>query len=305
LNVAATEALIEAVNLIRGGRSARFDPKLTGILGELARNEDLEPAFRALALTLPLEGDIAREIGRNVDPDAIFVSRNTLIRETAGANDSAFDLVIKSMRSRDTFSPDAASAGKRALKNVLLDYVCAGSKEPRLAAAEFASATNMTDRLAALAVLCVRFADSGETASALATFEKRHGHDSLTMDKWFAAQAMIPGPNTLEHVISLTKHDAFSFANPNRMRSLIGTFATSNPTGFHREDGAGYRYLSDFVLGLDKNNPQTAARILTAMRSWRSLETVRREQARQALAAIASAPTLSPDVRDIVDRILA
>jgi aminopeptidase N len=116
---------------------------------------------------------------------------------------------------------------------------------------------------------------------------------------------MIPGANTLEHVISLTKHHAFSFANPNRMRSLIGTFATSNPTGFHREDGAGYRYLSDFVLGLDKSNPQTAARILTAMRSWRSLETVRREQARQALAAIASAPSLSPDVRDIVDRILA
>jgi aminopeptidase N len=305
LNVAATEALIEAVNLLRGSRNARFDPKLSAILGEMSRNEGLEPAFRALALTLPLEGDIAREIGRNVDPDAIFAARNALIRETAVTNKAAFGLVIDSMRSRDAFSPDAASAGKRALKNVLLDYVSAGSGEPALAAAEFTAATNMTDRLAALAVLCLRFAESGETARALAAFEKRHGHDSLTMDKWFAAQAMIPGQNTLEHVITLTKHHAFSFANPNRMRSLIGTFATSNPTGFHREDGAGYRYLSDFILGLDKNNPQTAARILTAMRSWRSLESVRREQARQALAAIASTASLSPDVRDIVDRILA
>ncbi len=95
----------------------------------------------------------------------------------------------------------------------------------------------MTDRLGALSILCQRFPASKEAATALSAFEQRHCDDSLTMDKWFAAQASIPGPDTLERVIRLTKHSAFSFANPNRMRSLIGTFATSNPTGFHRADG--------------------------------------------------------------------
>lgn len=305
LNAVATEALIATVNQLRGGRDARFDPKLVSVLGELAANEKLEPAFRALGLTLPTEGDIAREIGGNVDPDAIHEARNALLRQTADSHGGAFKSLLEAMRTDAPFSPDAKSAGIRALKNILLDYVSAGSKDPRLAGAEFENAGNMTDRLGALSILCQRFSTARETAEALSAFEQRHGHDSLTMDKWFAVQASIPGPDTLDRVIRLTKHSAFSFANPNRMRSLIGTFATSNPTGFHRADGEGYRYLSDFVIGLDRNNPQTAARILTAMRSWQSLEAGRREHARQALAAIASVASLSTDVRDIVDRILA
>ena len=191
------------------------------------------------------------------------------------------------------------------MKNVLLDYVSVNSGAPVLAAREFSAATNMSDRLAALSILCSRFSETTQAEQALQECENRHGHDSLTMDKWFATQAITPGPRTLERIIGLTKHKAFSFANPNRMRSLIGTFATSNPTGFHRADGSGYRFISDFVLELDTKNPQTAARILTAMRSWRSLEPGRREHARLALASIAAAKTLSADVRDIVDRVLA
>ena len=110
---------------------------------------------------------------------------------------------------------------------------------------------------------------------------------------------------TLEVVKKLTEHRLFSFTNPNRMRALIGSYASANPTGFNREDGAGYEFLADFTLHIDKANPQTAARILTAMRSWRSLEANRREKARAALARIASATGLSADVRDIAERTLA
>ncbi|MGB8818554.1 MAG: aminopeptidase N [Rhizobiaceae bacterium] len=305
LNLSATEGLIAAVNSIRGRRKIAFDAKLMAVLAEVAANEELEPAFRALALTLPLEGDIAREIGRNVDPDAILAARNTLIGESARLHSSRFESVMSSLHQDTIFSPSAASAGRRALRNVLMDYLSVLSGEPALAEAAYAKATNMTDRLAALSVLCARFSDTDAAKKALKTFEDRFGHDGLVMDKWFAVQAIIPGEATLERVISLTKHQAFSFANPNRMRSLIGTFATSNPTGFNRKDGAAYRFLADFILTLDKTNPQTAARILTAMRSWRSLEPTRKEKAREALARIASAPSLSPDVQDIVERTLA
>jgi aminopeptidase N len=304
LNIAASDALIGATNTVRGKGKLRLDSKLIDIFGTIAADSQLEPAFRALALTLPLEGDIARDIGRNVDPDAILIARNEMIAEIAKANLSQLENAFASIETDETFSPDAASAGKRSLKNVLLDYLSVLSRDPASAYKAFSRASNMTDRFAALGILALRFPETPEAIAALAAFEDRFRNDGLVMDKWFAVQAMIPGERTLSRVIELTKHSTFSFDNPNRMRSLIGTFATSNPTGFNRIDGAGYRFFADFIIGVDKANPQTAARILTAMRSWRSLEPIRKEKAREALASIAAESTLSADVRDIVDRTL-
>jgi aminopeptidase N len=118
------------------------------------------------------------------------------------------------------------------------------------------------------------------------------------------AQATLPGPDALERVKVLQQHAAFSFDNPNRLRSLIGSFSTANSTGFNRADGLGYELLADLVLRVDKQNPQTAARLLTAMRSWRSLEAGRKHKARDALSRIAQDRDLSTDVRDIVERTL-
>jgi aminopeptidase N len=125
------------------------------------------------------------------------------------------------------------------------------------------------------------------------------------LDKWFQIQASIPGPQSVERVEALMRHPAFSIANPNRVRSLVGAFSTANQTGFHRADGGGYRLFTDTVLVVEKRNPQVAARLATALRSWRSLEPVRQEQARQALLRLAGAEGLSADLRDIVERTLA
>ncbi len=304
LHMVATDALIQATNAVRGGGMPSFDTKLLEVFGEIAGDESLEPAFRALALTLPLEGDIAREIGRNVDPDAIFVARNALVKAIAVRNHVALTAVWKSMSDSGDFDPAAAPAGKRALKNVLSDYLSVYSGNPDLASEAYKTATNMTDRFGALLLLTQRFSGTAETEFALNAFEARFGRDGLVMDKWFWAQAIAPGEATLSNVRNLTAHTGFSFDNPNRLRSLVGAFASTNPTGFHRADGAGYRFLAEIVLRVDKGNPQTAARMLTAMRSWRSLEPSRKEKAREALAGIATAPNLSTDVRDIVERTL-
>jgi aminopeptidase N len=116
-------------------------------------------------------------------------------------------------------------------------------------------------------------------------------------------QAQIPERETLERVRGLMNHRGFSLANPNRVRSLIGGF-TANQREFNRADGAGFALLEEVVVFLDPTNPQIAARLLTAMRSWRSLEDVRRGHAEAMLRRIASRPSLSPDVRDIVTRSL-
>ncbi|RUX00636.1 DUF3458 domain-containing protein, partial [Mesorhizobium sp. M8A.F.Ca.ET.059.01.1.1] len=146
---------------------------------------------------------------------------------------------------------------------------------------------------------------SPEAKKALATFEKTYASDPLVMDKWFQIQAGVPGPQAVDTVRSLTAHPGFSMGNPNRVRSLIGTFSSANQTGFHRADGEGYRFFTQTVLEVEKRNPQVAARLATALRSWRSLEPGRQAKAREALVSIANAENLSADLRDIVERTLA
>jgi aminopeptidase N len=304
LNGLATDAMIAATKSLRAKGKAQFDAKLVAAFGGIAADKAIEPAFRALALTLPLDGDIAREIGSNVDPDAIYAARQAMQSAIASAAGGAFDGLLQLMATKGAFSPDADSAGRRALKNVALAYLSVLHASPELASQHYQAATNMTDRLAALTVLVHLFPLSAEAMAALSRFEKRFGSTPLAMDKWFMTQATMPGPDALERVIGLQQHAAFSFDNPNRLRALIGSFSTANPTGFNRPDGGGYELLADCVLRIDRQNPQTAARLLTAMRSWRSLEAGRKAKARDALSSIAQDRNLSTDVRDIVERTL-
>ena len=304
LNTLFTDALIQGFRAARGQKKAVFDPTLVAAAGEIAADETLEPAFRALALTLPAEADVAREIGSNIDPDAIFIARNAFARAIAVANRAVMADIHASLAGGQ-FSPDAASAGRRSLCNVLMDYLSIAADTPEIASASFRSATNMTDEAAALTVLAHRFAGHPDTVAALAAFERKYGDNPLVLDKWFQIQATAPGPDTVETVRALTGHSGFSIANPNRVRSLVGTFATMNQTGFHRADGAGYELFADIVLEAEKRNPQLAARLATALRSWRSLEPTRQAAARNALLRIAAPADLSSDLRDIVERTLA
>src|SRR5690606_35906089 len=131
------------------------------------------------------EADIAREIGSNIDPDAIFVARDALSRAIAEANTAAFAKLHDGLADDRAFAPDAASAGGRALRNVLLDYLATAEDAPGRTQAQYRSATNMTDKAAALSVLAHRFPGSDEAKAALADFEATYGHDPLVLDKWY------------------------------------------------------------------------------------------------------------------------
>jgi aminopeptidase N len=267
--------------------------------------ETLEPAFAALALTLPSEADIAREIGSEVDPDAIARERNALRARLGQKLGAELERTYRRMTTSEPYSPDAASAGRRALRNISLDLLAASRDAAgrARAVAQFQNADNMTDRLAALATLSLQ--NVAEREQAFDAFYQSYQSDALVIDKWLALQATIPEPATLERIRALTAHRAFSFSNPNRVRSLIGSFAHANPTQFNRADGAGYDFVADCVLTLDPKNPQVAARLMTAFRSWRSLEPLRRAKAEATLRRVAKNAGLSRDVRDIVDRSLA
>ncbi len=304
LNTVMTDALMSASTAVRNAGSPRLPDALIALAGETASDASLEPAYRALALTLPAESDIAREIGSDIDPDAILAARNALGVAIGQANRARFLSLYEELDDAGPFSPSAESAGRRALRNVLLDYLSAAG-DVELADAQFRAATNMTDRAAALGVLANRHPQAAQTHAALASFEERYRGDPLVLDKWFAIQAAVPSHDTLDRVRTLTGHSAFQLANPNRVRALIGTFSTANQTGFHRPDGEGYRYFADTVLEIERGNPQLAARLATALRSWRQLEPGRKALAHETLKRIASVEGLSADLRDIVERTLA
>ena len=304
LNDLALPNLVAAAANACSGVPVRCDDALTDALLSAARDDHLEPAFRAQALALPSESDIAREIGSNNNPDAIHAGRQQIMTAVAVAGREIFEELIGAMAATGAFSPDAASAGRRALRNTALSYLVYAENEPARALAAFNSADNMTDLSQALTILAHRFPDAPETVQALSTFKTRFADNALVIDKWFTIQATIPGAGALGRVRTLMDDPLFAGSNPNRVRALIGTFAFSNPTGFNRADGDGYRFLARQILDIDPRNPQLAARILTSMRSWRSLEEIRAEHARNALREIAAGSALSPDVGDIVERML-
>ncbi|MDS1134639.1 aminopeptidase N [Nitratireductor indicus] len=305
LNTLFTEALLSATRTVRGGDEPLFASELVGAAVSLAANDALEPAFRALALTLPGEPDVAREIGANIDPDAIHTARIALLKAIAREGRATFDALYAGLHDNAPFMPDAAGAGRRALRNVLLEYLALADENPAPAKRQFDAADNMTDRAAALTVLANHFGETQEARAALSAFEARYADDPLVLDKWFQIQASVPAPETVALMRSLMEHPHFSITNPNRVRALIGTFAMGNQRAFHSADGSGYRLVADTVLALEAHNPQVAARLATAFRSWRSLETGRRDEARRVLSDIAKHENLSRDLADIVERTLA
>ncbi len=304
LQTLATRLLVDNTAALRANGAAREDRGLLDALGATLNDGQLEPAFVALALTIPGEADIAREIGRDVDPDAVFAAR-TALRAALGKHLAAplFDHYHRLTES-GPYRPDAASAGRRALRNTCLDLLAATGRleAVSIAARQYQAADNMTDRMAALSTLSL--CDVPQRAAALEDFYSRYADDPLIVDKWLTLQATIPEPATLDRVKALTEHRAFSFANPNRVRSLIHAFALANQKEFNRADGRGYDFIVDTVLALDPKNPQLAARLVSALRNWRMLEPMRRGRAEAALQRVAAAPSLSPDVDDIVQRAL-
>ena len=300
----AMRLMLRGVEAVKAGAIPAYDPRFAKALAALL-DDSQDHAFVAQVLSLPSEADLAREIGRDIDPDAVLAARRGLRTAVGAAMAVPLRAALGRLSTPGPYSPDAESAGRRSLRNAVLDLLAAGDPATgaALAGAQFTAADNMTDRIGALAVLAQI---PGETREkALADFASRYADDALVLDKWFALQAAIPEDGTLQRVRGLMGHPAFSLANPNRTRALIGSFAMANLSQFHHAGGEGYAFLADIVLQLDRSNPQVAARLLGSFRTWRSLEPQRRARAETELRRVAGTPGLSPDVSDIVGRSLA
>ena len=299
----ALAMLQEGAAAIGKGSAPSFDPRFGEEFARLAGNDELDAAFRALALSLPGESEIAQAIGRDVDPDAIHRARRAL-QENLGRQigETLSDAVARAAPDR-RYSPDADNAGRRAFAHAAWSLLVSGGAMDGAALTEhYASAENLTDRFAALRLLLHHGIDGAD--DALARFFSRYRDNALVLDKWFAVQATAPSHASLDRVEALAGHPSFSLKNPNRVYALVRSFAGANPVGFNRPDGAGYRFVAGIIGTLDGQNPSVAARIATAFRSWRMLEPKRQAQAEAALRNLQSSERLSRDLGDILARTL-
>ncbi|AEV36998.1 Aminopeptidase N (Alpha-aminoacylpeptide hydrolase) [Pseudovibrio sp. FO-BEG1] len=293
-----TELLIE---LTIGEEPAGKDAFIEA-LGHMAEDENLDYAFRGFGLMLPSEQDIALEIGKEVDTDAIGKARDAFSKEIGVTLYGTFKRIYDAMEMPATFSPDAQSAGKRALKLRCLSYLGAAQTEESavLTKAHFDNADNMTDRMGALTVLVIWQLAGAQ--DALKAFEARHKDTALAMDKWLSIAARAPSEDAIAAIRTLTEHPAFSWDNPNRIYSLIGGFLGGNTRGFHAADGSGYDYLAEITLQLDKTNPQVASRMAKSFGTWKNMNAERKVKAEAALKRILAADQqLSTDVKEIVE----
>jgi aminopeptidase N len=296
--ILAAEIMLEVAGKARPDADRDY---IAAIGHVLSRAED-DPAFAAQMLMPPTENELAAK-KTPADPDGIHTARVTLVKAIALAHRDRLAQLYEHMRDEDDFSPDAKSAGRRALRNACLRYLTAEDDEAAagLAEAHYRSATNMTDMIAGLAALTRM--ESPLRDNAFTDFHDRFKSDPLVLDKWMGLQAGSPLPETVPSVRALMRHPAFDIKNPNRVRALIGAFG-GNHLRFHSASGDGYRLVGDVIRTLDPINPQVAARLTGAFESWRRYDPARQALMKAELEKIHAMPGISPNLFEIAGKML-
>lgn len=273
-------------------------------LGQALTDPRSEPAFKALLLSLPSEPDLALA-SEPANPVALHEARDALRVRIAVHLGDLLRRLHGETQSAGEFSASAEAAGRRALRNACADMLAADPHEDNLARllGHYEAARNMTDMIGGLYPLVSIGGAARE--KALSSFHDAWVAEPLVLDKWFAIQARDPNLDALERVIALTRHPAFEPTNPNRLRALVSTFANFNPARFHDPSGAGYRFLADQILAVDKFNPMTAARLVEPLGAWRRYSSDLGALMRQELERIAAHPDLSKNVLELAAKSLA
>ncbi|MBU4684150.1 aminopeptidase N [Cedecea davisae] len=266
-------------------------------------DEKIDPALAAEILTLPSQNEIA-ELFQTIDPLAIAEVHGALIRTLAAELADEF-LAIYNANKLESYRVDHGDIGKRALRNTCLRYLAFGDAElaEQLVREQYQQADNMTDSIAALsAAVAAQLPCRDEL---LAHYDEKWHKDGLVMDKWFVLQATSPASNTLSKVRELLNHRSFSLGNPNRVRSLIGAFAASNPAAFHAKDGSGYQFMVEMLTELNSRNPQIASRLVEPLIRLKRYDAERQSKMRAALEHLKGLENLSGDLFEKIAKALA
>jgi aminopeptidase N len=287
-----------------GKPPATLDARLVDAFAKTLARAPEDPAFAARALSLPSSFYLGQQM-KVIDVEGIHFALDLARRELGRALREPLLAAYHAHTDQGPFSIETAAMARRALKNLALGYLAHArdAQGQELARAQYASADNMTDSLAALRLITETAMPDRE--AALARFYERWQHEPLVVNKWFSLQAVIEDETAPERVERLLEHPAFTWSNPNRVRAVLASFAMMNLVGFHRRDGAGYRLLTDRIIELDRRNPQVAARLLSSLGRWRRFDEGRQALMRAELERVVATPGLSRDSYEIASKSLA
>jgi aminopeptidase N len=300
----ATGVMLDLVASHRAGKALTLDETFFSAFESVLASDTLDPAFIALAITLPSQAYLAQQMPQ-IDVEAIEHVHQFVRSELARRLKDRFLALYHRFGEHQPYVFDAQSVGRRSLKNACLSYLMrlATPEAVALCRDQFDSADNMTDSLAALTMLANT--DVPERHAAIEKFYAKWAKNPLVIDKWFSVQAMSELPDTIDRVHELMNHEAFSIRNPNRVRSLVGAFTQSNLPRFHDADGSGYRLLADVVLQLDPINNGIAARMMGGFDQWRRYDTKRQSLMRAEIDRVLRQPGLSKAVYEIASKSVA
>ncbi|GLP98070.1 aminopeptidase N [Paraferrimonas sedimenticola] len=294
----ATKLILENVARLQGGEACQPPKDLISAFEGLLGQTNADLAFVAECIATPEFAALVDASGK-ADVDALLEAR-AYHREQIGAQIQQV-LADTYANLANEQSPTPAS---RALKNQCLSYLAAAGvpKAKALCQSQFDSADNMTDSLAALAAVALYKVPGAD--EMLKQFEQKWVKVPLVMDKWFALQGSRNDEDVLERMEYLCSHQAFSMSNPNRVYSLIGSFANRNPANFHKADGSGYRFLTERLIELNSLNPQVASRLITPLIQFQRFDVKRQELMKGELSRLLAMPDLAKDLYEKVSKAL-
>ncbi|NAX35778.1 DUF3458 domain-containing protein, partial [Vibrio sp. V29_P1S30P107] len=288
------------IESIQQGKMVELPDSVIDAFRGILLNDTLEPAFIAEVLTLPNHNEVSGWY-KQVDVDAIaqVLHQFKVILATELADELS---AIYHLLKQEEYSIAHAAIGRRALRNTCLGYLAYTEQGERLVNHQYQQANNMTDTMAAM-----NAANSAQLPcreALMNDFSAKWQHDGLVMDKWFTLQGTNPAKDALLVIKNTMQHPAFSMKNPNRIRSLIGSFLAMNPVRFHAKTGEGYQFAGEILRELNTSNPQVASRLIDPLLKFRLYDQHRQTLMKKELEALKNLDNLANDLFEKVTKAL-
>ncbi|MBE4802010.1 aminopeptidase N [Vibrio parahaemolyticus] len=288
------------VNNVQTGSEVQLSENLIDAFRGVLLDENLEPAFIAQVFSLPSINEITGWY-KQIDVDAVDTVLNSITVSLSAALEDELSATYHTLKQAE-YTIDHAAIGKRALRNQCLQFLAHTDKGNTLVKAQYEAANNMTDTIAAMSAANSTQLECRE--ELMADYSDKWKHDGLVMDKWFALQGTNPAEDALEKVKATMNHEAFSLKNPNRTRSLIGSFLAANPVRFHDKSGSGYQFAGEILRQLNDSNPQVASRMIDPLLKFRKYDEARQAMIRAELEKLKAMDNLAKDLFEKVTKAL-
>ncbi|HCE5298855.1 aminopeptidase N [Vibrio parahaemolyticus] len=288
------------VTNVQTGSEVQLSEDLIDAFRGVLLDENLEPAFIAQVFSLPSINEITGWY-KQIDVDAVDTVLNSITVSLSAALEDELSATYHTLKQAE-YTIDHAAIGKRALRNQCLQFLAHTDKGNTLVKAQYEAANNMTDTIAAMSAANSAQLECRE--ELMADYSDKWKHDGLVMDKWFAMQGSNPAEDALEKVKATMNHEAFSLKNPNRTRSLIGSFLAANPVRFHDKSGSGYQFAGDILRQLNDSNPQVASRMIDPLLKFRKYDEARQAMIRAELEKLKAMDNLAKDLFEKVTKAL-